>query len=82
MGYGNVSFPGSWESGTGFSQLRVHTVMVGQAQRARIPVYNCINKWLGEPVSVSQHPGRGILRNFVNILDINNFKNQCIETLI
>ena len=25
----NVSFPGSWETGTGFSQPRVHTVMVG-----------------------------------------------------
>ena len=26
----NVSFPGSWETGTGFSQPRVHTVMVGR----------------------------------------------------
>ena len=46
------------------------------------PSNNCMNKWLGEPVLVFQLPGRGILRNFVNILDINNFKNQCIETLI
>ena len=26
----NVSFPGSWKTGTGFSQLRVHTGMVGR----------------------------------------------------
>ena len=26
----NVSFPGSWKTGTGFSQPRVHTVMVGR----------------------------------------------------
>ena len=29
-GMKNVSFPGSWKTGTGFSQPRVHTVMVGR----------------------------------------------------
>ena len=39
----------------------------------------CINEWLGEPVPVFQLPGRGILRNFINNLVINNFENQYIE---
>ena len=36
------------------------------------PSNNCMNKWLGEPV----------LGNFMKNLVINNFQNQCIETLM
>ena len=46
-----VSFPGSWGTGTGFSQPGVN---------------NCMNERLGEPVPVSQLPGRGILRYYSN----------------
>ena len=35
-------------------------------RRARVPAHNCMNEWLGEPVPVSQLPGRGILKNFIN----------------
>ena len=37
--FGNASFPESWETGTEFSQTRVHTVMVG-----RVPIHNCMNE--------------------------------------
>ena len=36
------------------------------ARRARVPAHNCMNEWLGEPVPVSQLPGRGILRYYSN----------------
>ena len=36
------------------------------------PSNNCMNEWLGEPVLIFQLPGRGILRNFINNLVINN----------
>ena len=32
-----------------------------------------MNEWLGEPVLVFQLPGRGILRNFINNLALNQF---------
>ena len=41
--------------------------MVGrEPRRARVPAHNCMNEWLGEPVPVSQLPGRGILRYYSN----------------
>ena len=36
------------------------------ARRAQVPVHNCMNEWLGEPVLGFQLPGRGILGNFIN----------------
>ena len=32
------------------------------------PNHECMNEWLGEPVLVSQLPGRGILRIYINNL--------------
>ena len=67
IGQKNVSFPGSWETGTGFSQPRVHTVMgKDECPQGTSPTHNCMNEWLGEPVPVSQLPGRGILRYYSN----------------
>ena len=34
------------------------------------PNHECMNEWLGEPVPVSQLPGRGILRIYINNLAI------------
>ena len=64
-----VSFPGRWETGTGFSQPRVHTVMgKDECPQGTSPTHNCMNEWMGEPVPVSQLPGRGILRIYINNL--------------
>ena len=76
----NVSFPGSWETGTGFSQPRVHTVMgKDECPQGTSPTHNCMNEWLGEPVLVSQLPGRGILRIYINNLAI---KGVFVEKIV
>ena len=75
-----VSFPGSWETGTGFSQPRVHTVMgKDECPQGTSPTHNCMNEWLGEPVLVSQLPGRGILRIYINNLAI---KGVFVEKIV
>ena len=38
-----------------------------------------MNEWLGEPVPLFQHPGKGILRNFINNLVINIFKISALR---
>ena len=74
----NASFPGSRKLGTGFSILWVHSVLGRtSARRAQVPAHNCINEWLGEPVLVLQHPGRGILKNFINKVIIWNTLIVC-----
>ena len=61
------------EKGCGVFLARAHA----QASHVRVGELDPLVQ-----VLVFQLPGRGILRNLVNILDTNNFKNQCIETLI
>ena len=62
----NVSFPGSWETGNGFCQPRVHTVTEDECPKGTSSSCNCMNEWLAEPFPVSQLPGRGILSYFIN----------------
>ena len=56
-------------------QLWVRT----SARRARVLTHNCMNEWLGEPVLVSQLPGRGILRIYINNLAI---KGVFVEKIV
>ena len=78
-----VSFPGSWETGTGFSQPRVHTVMgKDECPQGTSPTHNCMNEWLGEPVLVSQLPGRGILRIYINNLAIKGVNCMHLEYFV
>ena len=49
------------------------------ARRAWVPAHNCMNEWLGEPVLVSQLPGRGILRIYINNLVVKRvFVNKIV----
>ena len=80
---GFVSFPGSWKTRTGFSQPRVHTVMgKDKCPQGTSPTHNCMNEWLGEPVLVSQLPGRGILRIYINNLAIKGVNCMHLEYFV
>ena len=70
----------SLKTGTGFSQPQVHTVMgKDECPQGTSPTHNCMNEWLGEPVLVSQLPGRGILRIYINNLAI---KGVFVEKIV
>ena len=78
-----VSFSGSLKTRTGFSQPRVHTVMSkDECPQGTSPSHNCMNEWLGEPVPVSQLPGRGILRIYINNLAIKGVFVDKIECIL